>query len=241
MENTDFEQRRLPIVKVLFEAFSTPWVLRTAFIKKLSIPILLLIGSSYLEVYLDGISGYLLAFVGYLIYAFFAVTCHRIIILGPNSVPELGIRKWTMRETRFLGWLIGVYIMIGLMIFGVALFPSMISPLFGEKAIYYIPLSVVAALPGVYVLSRLSLIFPAVSVDEKIDIKWAWDISRNNGWRLAIIVGLLPIAVGYVQTILEGENDDIFKNTLLMLIAFVVLIIEIAALSLSYKELKNET
>ena len=233
---------KLPVLKILTQAFVVPWNLRVELIKKVSAPILFLIGIGYIEEYSNGIYDYLFAFIGYLAYVFLAVTCHRIIILGKNSVPTFGVRKWTMRETRFLGWLVGLYIMIGFMIFSIAALPSVIIPLFEGRVMYLvIPVSIISALPGVYVLSRLSLIFPATSVDEEVNIKWAWDISRNNGWRLAVIVCALPAAAGYIQNILTGEDDGVLKSTLLMLVAFVVLIIEIAALSLTYKELKNET
>ena len=233
---------KLPVLKILTQAFVVPWELRVELIKKLSVPILFLIGIGYVEEYSNGIYDYLFAFIGYLAYVFLAVTCHRIIILGKNSVPTFGVRKWTMREARFFSWLVGLYIMIGVMIFSIAALPSVIIPLFEGRVMYLvIPVSIISALPGVYVLSRLSLIFPATSVDEKANIKWAWDISRNNGWRLAVIVCALPAAAGYIQNVLIGEDDGVLKSTLLMLVAFVVLIIEIAALSLTYKELKNET
>jgi len=232
---------KLPVLKVLAQAFVVPWELRVELIKKVSVPILFLIGIGYIEKYSNGIYDYLFAFIGYLAYVFLAVTCHRIIILGTSSVPIFGVRKWTMRETRFFGWLVGLYIMIGFMIFSIAALPSVIIPLFEGGAMYLvIPISIISALPGVYVLSRLSLIFPATSVDEEVNIKWAWDISRTNGWRLAVIVCALPAAAGYMQDIFTSEDDGVLKSTLLMLVAFVVLIIEIAALSLTYKELKNE-
>ncbi len=74
-----------------------------------------------------------------------------------------------------------------------------------------------------------------------MNIKWSWDISRNNGWRLAVIVCALPSVAGYMQNIFACEDDGVFMSTLLMLVAFILLIIEIAALSLTYKEIKNET
>ncbi len=235
-------QHKLPLFKILSEAFFTPWILRGELIKKASIPILFLIGLGYVEAYFSGTFDYLFAFIGFLAYAFLAVTCHRIIILGTDSVPIFGVRKWTMRETRFFGWMIGLYIMIVFIIFSIATLPIVIIPLFEGRAMYLIiPLSIISALPGVYVLSRLSLIFPATSVDEKVSIKWSWDTSRNNGWRLSIIVCALPAVAGYIQNIFTSEDDGFFISTLLMLVAFIVLIIEIAALSLTYKELKNES
>jgi len=39
------------------------------------------------------------------VYTLFAVTCHRIVLLGETSVPKYGLLSWTSRETRFFGWL----------------------------------------------------------------------------------------------------------------------------------------
>ena len=84
------------------------------------------------------------------------------------------------------------------------------------------------------------MIFPATAIDERPDIKWSWDISQGNGWRLVIIVGILPLATGLILYLLERTDSTLIEDLVLSLIYFIVLIIEIAAVSLSYQELSRE-
>ncbi len=247
---------KLPTIKIIARAFVTVWELRNEFIKKLYLPLLYLIGAEYANNYADDKVSYILDFIGVFVYVFLAVTCHRIIILGIDSVPEFGVRKWTMIETRFLLFLIGVYLVIGLTIFSFSMTPMLVGFLgdifvalsipidlnFINYATFISYVAFFSMIPVVYSLFRISLIFPAIAVGEKASLKWAWNISRNNGWRLAIIVGALPIAVEIFQYVFlsNEEIERISKNMIIIMVTYIVAIIEITALSLSYKKLKNE-
>jgi len=170
-----------------------------------------------------------------LVYSYLAVTCHRIVLLGGGSVPRFGIRKWTSRETRFFAWLVGIYLTATLTL---AMLPSLLSPVM-EISGYRIwtVLNIAAATPVVYLVARLSMIFPAIAVDEHPDIKWAWVISRGNGWRLLVIVGILPMITGSVLRLMERADSTLLEDLAVVLISFIVLIIEIVAVSLSYRQL----
>jgi len=247
---------KLPVLKIITRAFVTVWELRNEFIKKLSVPLLYLIGSEYVSNYVDDKVSYVLAFIGMFVYAFLAVTCHRIIILGVDSVPEFGVRKWTMIETRFLLFLVGVYLVIGLTIYSFSMTPMLVGVLgdmfialsipididFMSYAMFISYAALFSMIPIIYSLFRISLIFPAIAVGEKASLKWAWNISRNNGWRLAIIIGILPIAIEILQYLFlsNEETESISKNTIMIMVTYIATVIEITALSLSYKKLKNE-
>lgn len=43
-----------------------------------------------------------------------------------------------------------------------------------------------------WVIARVSMVLPAIAVDRKLDVVDSWRRSRGNGWKLAIIVGVLP-------------------------------------------------
>lgn len=49
---------------------------------------------------------YLFSFARLPFYVMFATICHRIVLLGDTSLPSRWGLFWSVRETRFLGWLI---------------------------------------------------------------------------------------------------------------------------------------
>ncbi len=247
MENMEDEKRqanniRLPVGKVLVQAFLTPWALRHELIRALSVPAISLIMLHISEPYVRDLGNLVLlvyVLIGSVAYVLFAVTCHRIVLLGDQPVPRYGIIKWSMRETRFLFWLLGIYV-VGFTIFPLAAFSTMyvaISEYYWLLVLLLLLLLIVIL--GCYVLARLSLIFPATAVDQRPDIKWAWGRSSDNGWRLVVIVGLLPFVTSLAQKLLERENSTIIEDVLWPLMYILVLIVEISALSLSYKALNK--
>ena len=92
-------------------------------------------------------------------------------------------------------------------------------------------------LPGGYVVSRLSIVLPAAAIDHKDYFQSAWDISLGNGWRLFVLVCLLPITIGPITNAI-GDNGFLscFISDALILL---FLLIEITVLSHTFKELTN--
>lgn len=43
-----------------------------------------------------------------------------------------------------------------------------------------------------FLLSRASLVLPATAIDGNPTLSLAWDLSTGNGWRLTLIVGMIP-------------------------------------------------
>jgi len=70
------------------------------------------IGSLWL--YLASEWHYLVNLSLYVIYGVFftilAVTSHRVIIRGAESVPAYGLKRWFHREFGFFGWILAVYL-----------------------------------------------------------------------------------------------------------------------------------
>ena len=59
----------------------------------------------------------LLQIPNFLIFSFFAVACHRSILIGEHSVSRFGIPSWPRREFRFFFWLIFIYTIGGMFMF----------------------------------------------------------------------------------------------------------------------------
>jgi len=243
METQKDEVFRLPIWKVMLNAFQLVWVMRSDFLKKLSLSYVLIILLESVGKSIDEESrylGYTVVLLTPLFYTYFAVICHRLVILGNESVPSFGIRKWTMRETRFLGWIISFWLVLMLFIESRSVVARLLFPLFGisDVTAFYIPI-IITVVPAMYFLSRLSMILPAAAIGKKPGIKWAWNISEGNGWGLLMIVGVMPSILIIMQIYLEKADTTVVEDIVNSMLAFVVSIIEISAISLSYKELSK--
>ena len=128
MTNT---REKLPIAKILVGAFAFPWRQRQAFVKALAIPALALValtlGWQLAGSELSKLTNLLLALVNGVLFTWFAVACHRLVLIGPAS-PEL---RWSRRELRFFGWLVSVY----LIYFAISLLLTMVMGTLAANAV----------------------------------------------------------------------------------------------------------
>ncbi len=246
MEESNSKPHKLSIRSIIAQAFIVPWVHRRALFSKLFIPLFFLVLLDIIEWSEPDseslhITDYAVITVSILLYVYFAVTCHRIIILGTESVPSFGLRKWSMRETRFTAWAVGMMLLIILLFILFSYSPYLLFLTQFEHGDYLIYLLYLFFIPTViYIISRLGIIFPATAVDEMQTIKWAWAITRGNGWRLVIVFAALPLLSGFVQSILiESTDTNIPSEIIISLLGYIILVIEIALLSLTYKEICN--
>lgn len=90
-----------------------------------------------------------------------------------------------------------------------------------------------------YIFSRLSLVLPATAIDERnFTISSAWKISSGNGWRLTLLVALLPFTIYLLLNFLP-EYDSILYYLITWFAWLIVSVIEIGLLSLSYSYLSK--
>lgn len=119
-----------------------------------------------------------------------AVTTHRVSILGEKSVPTFGSLIFGFREFKFLfrSILFGFFI-------GIITFLIMLIPIAG---IFLVPIVLII------LTSRLSLIFPAVSCDEKMSFFQSWKYTKDFKLLTILMVIIFPIifslTVGIVYT-----------------------------------------
>jgi len=165
-----------------------------------------------------------------IIFTLFAVTVHRVILLGKQSVPDLGVLSYSSREWKFIWWsiIIGIYFILVALVFA---FP--ISMLFSHSYLGFI--LVLSMTPAFYIFARLSMLFPAIAIEKKVGWDWAFKTTKNNGWRLVVIVGVIPIAVSFPASLLFDIN--IFLDAILIFFNLILLVFEITALSISFRYL----
>ncbi len=136
----------------------------------------------------------------------FGIAWGRIVLLGPRSGaiprPLLGMRTWI-----YFGYLL-VYLLLFIIPF-LLLFAGSIglTYLAGTtaagpdpmallaQALWVVPTGFLLYLLLLYVSLRLALVFPAVSVDQRLSLAGSWRLTRGNGLRFfaAMILTMLPV------------------------------------------------
>ncbi|EAR61591.1 hypothetical protein [Neptuniibacter caesariensis] len=198
---------------------------RVVLAKALAVPFLLLVALDAVTFLgLDTATGYLVDFLSLFVNVIFAIIIHRIVLLGPNSVSAWRLIGWSKRETFFLLHLIGI---------GIALLPSIL--------LGYVPVlgPLLALIFICWMLGRLSLVFPGIAIDKGVDFKISWELTKNHQLLMFLVVIVLPIliAIPFIAIIvalslmLEVPQIMYVKS----FIVAIVLVFEIAALSMTYQ------
>ena len=238
----------LPVGKILLGAFAVTWMNRQNLLRglgaiALSI-ILVKVTWQYTYDQIPTAASMVFWMISMMLYAKFAVICHRLVLLefGSASRIELPI-SWSDRETRFVGWLLAVYFLVSIGSILFVMFPFMIFSKYLPEAVRTNPnemlpyAAVFVGIPATYLLARMSPIFPATALDTQKKLAWAWTITKANGFRLAIIVGLLPWLSGYLNFVLLGKQPGLPAIIISNILNYIFITIEITALSLAYREL----
>ena len=133
-------------------------------------------------------------------YIWFAVTWHRLVLLGASEARPTWISMWGARHWRFFGHclLLGAvtvaWFITALLAF--AMFNLFVSSLGGGSAtLILLGGGIVAAFVGLgWLYARLSFVFPAAAVDEAYRTVESWNHTRRQGLRvlLAMASATLP-------------------------------------------------
>ena len=175
---------------------------------------------------------YLLAIPQILVYTLLAVRVHRIVLAGVGANKDWF--HWTRRETRFLGWLVLVCFFWMLIVAGVGVASDF--TLVSHGVWLDSPLAItLASLSGAYVFARLVFLLPATAVDQKRNLRWAWELSKGNGWRLVTLLWVLPMIISLVAPDWESSNPAYFVAW--EMAYGVITVFEVALLSVAFKTL----
>jgi hypothetical protein len=158
--------------------------------------------------------------------------------MGDGSIPRFGITLWTEREVRFLGWLLaGWFLSFLVTVLGIMILGAILANLFEIPRGWWQWLIIGFQILGTYVLARVILTLPAIALDARPSLTKTWHLSRGNGWRLAIVLGGLPWLFRTSQTLLAADEVRVVAVVLSSLLFYCLLVVEIAAVSLSYRNL----
>lgn len=238
---------KLSVLNIVIEAFWQPWKYKLRFFNMLALPLAMVVGITTIwsEVNVENISFNLFFYLIYIFsVSYFAVKCHRFILIS-NNTPSTNI-PMIKRVIAFLLWIFVVYIVVGIVL---TIFMTIGMNTFADaalmKASYYISdnnfslLKLLLILPAGYILARLSLVFPAIAIDKRASMKWAWKASQNNGLRMLVLIGVLPWMTTILLNLLWRENGTMFEYVFLSILGYIVLAIEVFILSIAYREIQG--
>jgi hypothetical protein len=143
-----------------------------------------------------------------------------------------------MREFRFYGWYFIIYIFIALITYISLLTIELIKFHAEENSHIWTIIIYFSLIPGTYIFSRLSVLFPATAINQRNSIQWAWSITKGNGWKLFVLLGLLPLLSRIILRMIP--ETSIHADAVLYFISLIFAVIELALISHTYKFLAAE-
>jgi hypothetical protein len=176
--------------------------------------------------------------------AWLAIGMHRLVLLGSGDVGSHLDAQGLKRGGKFFGLLLATWLLFlasGELLYklgNVFLWPS-----FGlrvsvwERLSIYIAVLVVFCVGMSWLFARICLLFPALAVDREFDLGAAWRLSRGNAIRLAVITSLFPILLTILELFVTTHYATRAGFASIAVLHPTALILEVAALSLSYAHL----
>jgi hypothetical protein len=233
--------KQLSIKEVAFEAVWRYWGLRRELLSVMLIPIAgflaIDIGASVLD--LSGTPGRYLHWASYLVVsALAAISCHRVLLLGPVSVPKFGVGHLGIRELRFIAATLFLGFLFGLVrLFSETIIRQITGPLHGARYLGYL-VEIIVALPPSYLFARLAFMLPSIAIETHLGVPGAWQLSNRNGWRLVLLIIFMPWLVRLLQWNIGTVIPDQTMRTVATTTLYALFLpLEIALLSVSYRHL----
>lgn len=246
----------LPVIRIILDTLQFVWDKRLRMLRALFIPAtaaLLLTFFPFLThlisqtvnppFYRELLFGWLYFLIQLAPYTLFAITCHRLVLIDDPGVPKYGLLKWTKRESQFLAWFVIIIIICALLSgvinsFFLSIIISDVEAGASEETIQSTrPLTYLINISILYIFARLSVLYPAIALDHPVSAQWAWRLTAHNGWRLLLVVGLLPWVVYFLATLFIGETVTIIDYMVFMFAWIILLAVQIVALSFTYQHL----
>ncbi len=178
-------------------------------------------------------------------YVMFATICHRVVLLGGSSLTSKWGLFWSMRETRFLGWLF----VLGAIVVGVSLpisylFWYVVSQLPDsafEWLIYSSPFSAsfyTCVLASTYIDGRFGLVLPATAVGRPTSPLRSWRFTAGNGWPIFVALMIPILLTDLIDYILFVQLIDA-KSTILdivrSLIYYPLIAVGVVVITIAYR------
>jgi hypothetical protein len=186
---------------------------------------------------------YLFSFAQVPFYVMFATICHRIVLLGDASLASRWGLFWSVRETRFLGWLL----ILGVITLAVST-PIWILiwqlPFWAlDWLIEWLPFSIsfyACVLVSTYIDGRFGLIMPATAIGNRLNPLRSWRFTAGNGWSIFVALSipiLITEAIDYLLFDLLLDTDSMAVNFLRGLLYYPLVAIGVVVITIAYRDL----
>jgi hypothetical protein len=209
---------RLPVWRILRDTFLIPGQHTREFFKPLALPGLVIavltVGWRLTRSGMPAPVGWAVYVVYGAAFTVFAVSCHRLVLLGPSSATLAPTLRWGLRESKFLG---GIILL----------------------AVIFLVARLLLMLVIANLLLQTFFHGMTMAIDGKVDLRRAWQQSARNGWRLVVIVGALPWVLSYGVGLMYRENATLPELVILVVLSVLTSTLGIIALSLSYQDLRS--
>lgn len=153
----------------------------------------------------------------------FAITTHRVIILGPKFISRWGITKWTARETLFVSYLVGLGLLVA---------PFIVLGVMWDWGV------IAAVLATCWLAGRLSLVFPGIAIDKGVTFGHSWKLTRHHQFLMSFVVALFPLLLS-IPVILISYIPHTF--ILASVISTLTVVFQVAALSVAYQLITQQS
>lgn len=162
-----------------------------------------------------------------------AITTHRVLLLEENAVPTWGFFKFGLREFKYLS---------SSFIIGFLCVPSF---LFLFIPIVGIPITLIVVL---MIFSRMSLVFPAIALDEEMSIWESWNKTKTykliTFFSIVIFPMIITILVGLIYSLVINFLVNVVSSYFDVLYVFLdlfITVLVVSTLSSTYKFIKKYT
>ncbi len=197
---------------------------RREFFKALLKPVIILTVLDLLDhVIWHSIVSLFLYVLGVCIQAILAITTHRLVLLGPDSVPTWGLGRWTSRETLFAAYLAGLSLIFTASLMGAVFFN--------------IEGFIAAILLVLWLISRFILVFPAIAVDQSLPLIASWKLTSKYQLQMIAAAYFIPVLIGIPILFLSKVPNTFLLTSVLATIATVF---TTAAISVAFREILRE-
>lgn len=164
-----------------------------------------------------------------------AIRCHRFFLL-PEDVAREKIIKFNRQngEVTFIFYWVLIYLYSLLGVIPMIVIISIVPRLESNWVFFFIFL-----LPSAYLFSRLSLALPHIALARKPSLSQAWEESKEQSLRLLVVLFIVPVGVSTLigSSVINTSliNSSLFTYFMTTFIG----VLEVCALSLSYKWIKE--
>jgi len=213
----------MTIKTTIWGAFGYVYLYRSQLTQTLFIPIALLIAFDFVAIGNTSVPlFYLLNILPIILYVLIAITTHRILLLGPESVSKWGVSMPGKRELFFILYSIGLAICL--------------APIGFLTLIPYIG-GALSFVTMFYIAARVSLVFPAIATDRGWSFLDSWQATRHHQVLMLVVVAVFPLAIGIPEMLLSNIP---YITPVLSLIAAMTMVLTIAALSVAFQIITKE-